>query len=320
MMPRSALSIIAPRVLSAIPVLFVVSLVTFLIIWLVPGDVASQIAGPSATADELEAIRQRLGIDRPIWERALAWYGNLLRGDLGESYILNRSVLDAVLERLPVTLSLAFLSLLLSVLIGIMFGVIAATGHNTWIDQATMTVALIGLSLPDFWFGLVLIFFFAVELGWLPTGGFVPFSEDPLGWLRSMTLPALTLAFTQMGVIARMVRSSMLEEQSQDYVRTARAKGLPTRMVVFKHTLRNALIPVVTLIGIMTGLLLGGAVVIEVVYSLPGVGRLIVGAIQSRDYPIVQGGLLMTATVFVFVNIAVDILYGLIDPRISHDK
>lgn len=319
-MPRSALSIIAPRVLSAIPVLFVVSLVTFLIIWLVPGDVASQIAGPSATADELEAIRQRLGIDRPIWERGLAWYGNLLRGDLGESYILNRSVLDAVLERLPVTLSLAFLSLLLSVLIGIMFGVIAATGHNTWIDQATMTVALIGLSLPDFWFGLVLIFFFAVELGWLPTGGFVPFSEDPLGWLRSMTLPALTLAFTQMGVIARMVRSSMLEEQSQDYVRTARAKGLPTRMVVFKHTLRNALIPVVTLIGIMTGLLLGGAVVIEVVYSLPGVGRLIVGAIQSRDYPIVQGGLLMTAAVFVFVNIAVDILYGLIDPRISHDK
>jgi len=318
-MNRSAVSIIVPRVLSAIPVLFVVSLVTFLIMWLVPGDVASQIAGPSATADELEAIRSRLGIDRPIWERAFVWYGNLLQGDLGESYILNRGVLDAVLERLPVTLSLAGLSLVLSVFLGILFGVIAATGHNTWADQATMTVALLGLSLPDFWFGLVLIFFFAVELGWFPTGGYIPFTEDPLGWVRSMTLPAFTLAFTQMGVIARMARSSMLEEQGQDYVRTARAKGLPTRMVVFKHTLRNALIPVVTLVGIMTGLLLGGAVVIEVVYSLPGVGRLIVGAIQSRDYPIVQGGLLMTAAIFVFVNIAVDILYGFIDPRIGHD-
>ena len=181
-----------------------------------------------------------------------------------------------------------------------------------------MTGALLGLSLPDFWFGLVLIFFFAVELGWFPTGGYVPFAEDPVGWLRSMALPACTLAFTQMGVIARMVRSGMLEQLGQDYVRTAKAKGMPRRLVLFKHALRNALIPVITLIGVMTGILLGGAVVIEVVYSLPGVGRLIIGAIQNRDYPIVQGGLLMTAAIFVFVNIAVDILYTVVDPRVRN--
>ncbi|WP_198662603.1 ABC transporter permease [Primorskyibacter marinus] len=311
---------ILSRVLSAIPVLFVVSLVTFLLMWLVPGDVASQIAGPDATAAELEAIRQRLQLDQPIHIQAFRWYGNLLQGDLGQSYLLHRSVVDAVFERLPVTLSLAFMSLVLAVIFGVLLGVLAATNHNNWIDQVTMTGALLGLSLPDFWFGLVLIFFFAVGMGWFPTGGYTPFTESPLGWLRSMTLPACTLAFTQMGVIARMVRSSMLEQMGQDYIRTAKAKGLPRGLVLFKHALRNALIPVITLVGIMTGLLLGGTVVIEVVYSLPGVGRLIIGAIQNRDYPIVQGGLLMTAGIFVFVNIAVDILYTIVDPRVRNDR
>lgn len=308
------------RVLSAIPVLFVVSLVTFLLMWLVPGDVASQIAGPDATAAELEAIRQRLQLDQPMHIQALRWYGNLLQGDLGQSYLLHRSVVDAVFERLPVTLSLAFMSLVLAVIFGVLLGVLAATNHNNWIDQVTMTGALLGLSLPDFWFALVLIFFFAVGMGWFPTGGYTPFTESPLGWLRSMALPACTLAFTQMGVIARMVRSSMLEQLGQDYIRTAKAKGLPRGLVLFKHALRNALIPVITLVGIMTGLLLGGTVVIEVVYSLPGVGRLIIGAIQNRDYPIVQGGLLMTAGIFVFVNIAVDILYTIVDPRVRNDR
>ena len=308
------------RALSAIPVLFVVSLVTFLLMWLVPGDVASHIAGPDATEAELEAIRERLQLDQPLHVQALHWYANLLRGDLGQSYLLHRPVLDAVVERLPVTLSLACMSLVLAVSFGVLLGVLAAMKHDTWVDQVTMTGALLGLSLPDFWFGLVLIFFFAVGMGWFPTGGYTPFAESPLGWLRSMTLPAVTLAITQMGVIARMVRSSMLEQLGQDYIRTARAKGMPRGLVVFKHALRNALIPVITLVGIMTGLLLGGTVVIEVVYSLPGVGRLIIGAIQSRDYPIVQGGLLMTAAIFVFVNIAVDILYTIVDPRVRHDR
>lgn len=308
------------RLLSAIPILFVVSVVTFVIIWLVPGDVASEIAGPDATPAELEQIRADLGLDRPLLERAAVWYGKLLQGDLGQSYLLNRSVVDAVLERLPVTLSLAAIALVVTVVVGMLLGMLAAVRHGTWLDQGAMTAALLGLSLPDFWFGIVLIFLFGVALGWLPTGGFVPITEDFWGWVRSMTLPALTLAFTQMGVVARMTRSSMLDVLRQDYIRTARAKGLKSRVVIGKHALLNALIPVVTVIGVISGVLLGGTVVIESVYSLPGVGRLIIGAIQRRDYPIIQGGLLMTAGVFVFVNIVVDLLYGVIDPRIRHGR
>jgi len=192
--------------------------------------------------------------------------------------------------------------------------------HNTWLDQSSMVAALAGLSIPDFWFGLVLIILFGVMLGWLPTGGYVPISEDFLGWVRSMTLPAFTLAITQMGVIARMTRSSMLDVLDQDYVRTARAKGMPRRIVIFKHALRNALIPIVTVTGVTAGALLSGAVVIESVFSLPGVGRLIVGSIQRRDFPIIQGGLLVTASVFVFVNLIVDMLYGALDPRVRDDR
>jgi peptide/nickel transport system permease protein len=306
------------RTISALPVLVVVSLVCFLIMWIVPGDVAAEIAGADATPQQVAAIRSNLGLDRPLVARALDWYWNLLHGDLGQSYLLNRSVTDAVLERLPVTLSLAGLALTLAIVLGILLGAAAAVNHNRTLDQGAMALALVGLSLPDFWLGLMLIVLFGVHLGWLPTGGFVPLSEDPVGWVRSMTLPALTLAFTQMGVIARMTRSSMLDALGQDYIRTAKAKGLGFGQIVFVHALRNALIPIVTVIGVMTGVLIGGAVVIETVYSLPGVGRLIVGAIQRRDYPIIQGGLLMTAAIFVFVNIVVDVLYGLLDPRVRH--
>jgi len=308
------------RLLSAVPVLFVVSLVSFLIMWIVPGDIAAEIAGTSATPDQVAAIRERLGLDRPMWQQMLDWYGDLFQGDLGWSYLLNRSVTDAVLERLPVTLSLAGLALVLAVVIGMGLGILAATRHRTLVDQLAMSLALVGLSVPDFWLGLMLIVLFGVTLGWLPTGGFVPITEDVFGWLRSMTLPALTLAITQMGVIARMTRSSMLDVLGQDYIRTARAKGMSGRVIVMKHALLNALIPVVTLIGVMTGVLIGGAVVIEAVYSLPGVGRLIVGAIQRRDYPIIQGGLLITASTFVFVNIVVDLVYGWLDPRVRHER
>lgn len=308
------------RLLSAIPVLFIVSLVTFMIMWLVPGDISAEIAGTDATPEDLAAIRERLGLDRPLWERALAWYGALAKGDLGYSYLLNRSVADAVLERLPVTLSLAGLALVLATVMGVLLGIFAAIRHNTIFDQGAMVTALLGLSIPDFWFGIVLIIFFGVWLGWLPTGGFVPFSEDPAGWLRSMILPAFTLAVTQMGFIARMTRSAMLDVLNQDYIRTARAKGMTSGTVIFVHALRNAMIPIVTVVGVLTGVLLSGAVVIEMVYSLPGVGRLIVGAIQRRDFPIIQGGLLVTACVFVFVNILVDIVYVWIDPRVRDDR
>lgn len=307
------------RLLSAVPVLFVVSLVTFLIMWLVPGDVATEIGGTDATPEDLAAIRARLGLDRPLWERALTWYRDLFRGDLGHSYLLNRSVTDAVLERLPVTLSLTALALALATTMGMLLGILAAVRHNSWADQGAMVAALVGLSIPDFWFGIVLIIVFGVWLGWLPTGGFVPLTVDPVGWARSMVLPAFTLALTQMGVIARMTRSAMLDVLSQDYIRTARAKGMRARTVIFRHGLRNAMIPIVTVIGVMTGVLLSGAVVIETVFSLPGVGRLIIGAIQRRDFPIIQGGLLITACVFVFVNIVVDMLYAWFDPRVRDE-
>lgn len=308
------------RIASALPVLLVVSLVSFVIIAIVPGDVTAEIAGSDSSEAQRAEIRERLGLDRPLHEQVLHWYARLLQGDLGQSYLLNMPVTDAVLERLPVTLSLAGLALLLAIILGMLLGILAAARHGTWLDQASMFVALFGLSVPDFWFALVLISVFSVGMGWLPTGGYVPIDEDFVGWARSMTLPALALAITQMGVIARMTRSSMLEVMSQDYIRTARAKGMVRRTVIFKHALRNALIPIVTVVGVMTGVLLGGAVVIESVFSLPGVGRLIIGAIQRRDYPVIQGGLLITATVFVFVNILVDLAYGLLDPRVRHGR
>ncbi|MBV1695638.1 MAG: ABC transporter permease [Hyphomicrobiales bacterium] len=313
------LRFLANRLLGALLVLFVVSLVTFALIWLVPGDVASQIADPGASLEELARIRRRLNLDQPWWDQLIAWYSNLLlRGDLGQSFLLNRSVTDAILERLPVTLSLTFLALMVSLTLGIAAGVIAAVRHGTWVDQSAMTLALVGLSIPDFWLGLVGIYVFAVALGWLPSGGFVPITQDVFGWARSMALPALALGLTQMGLLARITRSSMLEVLNQDYVRTARAKGVPAWKVVTKHALANALIPVITVAGVIVGVLLGGAIVIEQVFSLPGVGRLVIGAVLRRDYPVIQGGLLLLATIYVFVNIAVDMLYAYVDPRVRY--
>jgi peptide/nickel transport system permease protein len=308
----------ARRLLAALPVLLLVSVLSFGIVWIVPGDVASEMAGPTATAEELARLRERLGLTRPWHEQLLGWYGALLQGDLGESILLRQGVAAAIVERLPVTLGLTFVALLIAMVCGTALGVLAALRAGRTADRVAMGTALIGFSVPDFWLGLVFVYLFAVTLGWLPTGGYVAFAEDPLGWARSMVLPAGTLALAQMGLFARMTRASMLEVLRQDYVRTARAKGMPGWIVIGKHALRNALIPVVTVAGIACGVLLGGAVVIESVFSLPGVGRLIVGAIQRRDYPVIQGGLLLTATIFVLVNLLVDLLYAALDPRIRH--
>jgi peptide/nickel transport system permease protein len=310
----------AGRLLAALPVLAIVSLLSFGIVWIVPGDVAAEMAGPTATAEELARLRERLGLTRPWHEQLIGWYGALARGDLGESILLRQGVGAAIVERLPVTLSLTFTALIIAFVCGTALGVIAAVRAGKAADRAAMGTALIGFSIPDFWLGLVFVYLFAVVLGWLPTGGYVAFSTDPLGWARNMILPAGTLALAQMGLFARMTRAAMLEVLRQDYVRTARAKGMPGWIVVGKHALRNALIPVVTVAGIAVGVLLGGAVVIESVFSLPGVGRLIVGAIQRRDYPVIQGGLLLTATIFVVVNLLVDLLYAALDPRIRHGR
>ena len=310
----------AGRILAALPVLLLVSVLSFGIVWIVPGDVASEMAGPTATAEELARLRERLGLTRPWHEQLIGWYGALARGDLGESILLRQGVAAAIVERLPVTLGLTFLSLLIAMVVGIALGVLAAVRAGGGADRAAMGAALIGFSVPDFWLGLVFVYVFAVQFAWLPTGGYVAFGEDPLGWARSMVLPAATLALSQIGLFARMTRAAMLEVLNQDYVRTARAKGMPGWVVVVRHALRNALIPVVTVAGIACGVLLGGTVVIESVFSLPGVGRLIVGAIQRRDYPVIQGGLLLTATIFVVVNLLVDLLYAWLDPRIRHGR
>ncbi len=308
------------RLITALPVLALVSLLSFGIVWIVPGDVAAEMAGPTATAEEVARLRERLGLTRPWHEQLIGWYSALARGDLGESILLRQGVGAAIVERLPVTLSLTFTALLIAFVCGTALGVLAAVRAGKAADRAAMGTALIGFSIPDFWLGLVFVWLFAVVLGWLPSGGYVPFAQDPLGWARSMLLPAATLALSQMGLFARMTRAAMLEVLRQDYVRTARAKGMPGWIVVGKHALRNALIPVVTVAGIACGVLLGGAVVIESVFSLPGVGRLIIGAIQRRDYPVIQGGLLLTATIFVLVNLAVDLLYAALDPRIRHGR
>lgn len=304
------------RLLKAVPVLLLVSLATFLMIWLVPGDPTSSMLDVNASPEAIDRLREELGLDLPGYQRLLQWYANLLQGDLGRSILLNIPVTQALLERLPVTASLTLMSLFFTVLLGIGSGIYAALHRGAGGDRAIMTAALFGLSIPDFWLGLALIYVFAVALGWLPSGGYVSPAESISGWLASMALPALTLATTNIGLMARMTRSSMLEVLGQDYVRTARAKGMPSHVVVMKHALTNAMMPVITVLGIVVGLLLSGAVVVESVFGLPGVGRLIVDAVLRRDYPVVQGGLLMTACIFVLMNILVDCACAMLDPRV----
>ncbi|WP_377847164.1 ABC transporter permease [Bosea sp. UC22_33] len=304
------------RLAGAFLVLVLVSLMSFALIWLVPGDPAAAFLDASATPEQVAKLRSALGLDLSLPQQMLGWYGRILSGDLGQSILLNRSVTAALIERLPVTLSLAALALAFAVFFGVAAGIIAAVNHNRWPDQAVMTTALLGLSVPDFWLGLVMVLVFAVSLGWLPSGGFTPFLQSPTEWLRGMILPALTLGLVQVGFIARMARASMLDTLSQDYVRTADAKGLAKLHVVLRHALPNAMIPILTVIGIVSGALLGGAVIVEQVFSIPGIGRLIVGAIASRDFPVLQGGLLFLAVVYLAINLVVDILYAVVDPRV----
>ena len=307
------------RLLSAIPVLFIVSLISFGLMRLIPGDPAASIAGPSATPAQIDQLRRDLGLDEPLLMQLLHYYQGLLQGDFGKSLLLGKGVLAATLERLPVTIGLSLYALVLTLLIGVASGIIAALRQNTWVDQVAMMIAMLGISIPGFFLGLLMIIFFAVQLGWLPSGGYVAFSQDPIGWLRSTTMPAISLALLQAGLLARITRSGMLEVLRQDYVRTARAKGLPERQVILKHALANALIPIVTVVGIIISLLLSGAVVTEALFSLPGMGQLLTQAVLSRDYPMVQGGLLLVTTFLVLVNILVDVLYALIDPRVRYE-
>jgi peptide/nickel transport system permease protein len=313
------LRLIANRILQAAPVIVVVSILAFLLINLLPGDPAVVIAGDQASPEAIAAMRHNLGLDRPLLEQLGVWFLHLLQGNFGASLMLNQSVVSAMGERLPVTLSLALLSIAITLPIGIFAGAIAAYYRQTWIDSCVMTLALLGVSAPAFWVAILSIILFSVTLRWFPTGGYAPFTQDPVLWLRSLVLPAVMLSLFQIGFLARMTRSAMLDVLSQDYVRTARAKGLGEWKTVSKHAFRNALILIVTAIGILLSTAIGGSVVIEQVFALPGVGRLVVQGILARDYPLVQGVMLIYGFAFVLINLAVDLIYTFADPRVRYD-
>jgi len=311
--------VILRRIAGAIPVVLLVTLITFGLMRLIPGDVSAALAGVSATPAQREQIRHNLGLDQPVQVQLVRWYSDLLRGDLGRSLFLGKPVTEATFERLPVSLSLSAYALILTLILGLASGILAAMRQNSWVDQAAMMFAMIGISLPNFWIGLMMIVLFSVHLGWLPTGGYVPIEQDFLGWLRTATMPAVSLALLQVGLLARITRSTMLEVLRQDYVRTARAKGLPNYLVIGKHALANAMIPIVTVVGIVVSLLISGSVVTETVFSIPGVGQLLTSAILNRDYPMIQGALLFVTLLVVGINIAMDIAYAWLDPRVRYD-
>jgi peptide/nickel transport system permease protein len=313
-MYRYALS----RLAQAVPVLILVSLISFALIHIIPGDAAVVIAGPDATRQQVEVVRAQLGLDRPLPVQFTQWYGRVLSGDLGQSFMLGRPVAQAIRERLPVTVLLTIYSLALTIPFGLLAGITAARWHNRWLDPAVMTVALVGISLPSFWLSIMGIVLFSVTLGWLPATGYVPFTEDWLASLRSLTLPAFSLAVFQIAFLARMTRATMLDVLRQDYIRTARAEGVAEWKILWRHALMNTMTAVLTVIGISFAYSLAGAVVIEQVFALPGVGQLVVDAILRRDYPVVQGALLVVACMLVLVNLGVDLLYGVIDPRVRH--
>jgi len=306
------------RLLALLPVLLIVATVGFFLIYLTPGDPAAVMLGPDATGADLENLRHIMGLDRPLAVQLALWYGRTLRGDLGYSIFLQRPVLQAIRERLEPTALLTSMSLLIAIAIGIPAGVVAAVRRNSWLDQLSMGVALVGVSVPTFWLGLNLILFFSVYLGLFPVAGYVPVEESAYGALRSLTLPAVTLGISASALIARMTRSSMLEVLGQDYIRTARAKGNEERRVIARHALRNAMIPTVTVIGLALGGLLAGAIVTETVFALPGVGRLVISSVLRRDYPVVQGVLMFLAAIYVFVNLLIDVLYVYLDPRVKY--
>ena len=312
--------VVLRSILGAIPVLLIVSLITFGMMRLIPGDPSAAIGGLSATAEQLEQIRRELGLDDPLPVQLVKWYAGLLQGNLGRSILMGQDVLQVTMIRLPVTIALSLYALVLTLVMGLVSGIIAALRQNTAVDQLAMVFAMIGISVPNFFLGLLMILLFAVHLGWLPTGGYIPLWQDPIGWLRTSTMPALSLALLQMGLLARITRSTMLEVLRQDYIRTARAKGLPRRLVVGKHALVNALIPITTVVGIIISLSISGAVVTESLFSIPGMGQLLTQAVLNRDYPMVQGGLLLTTAFLVMVNILVDIAYALLDPRVRYER
>jgi peptide/nickel transport system permease protein len=310
--------LILRRLVATIPVLFLVTLGVFLLIHLVPGDPVEAMLGEAQDESAKQALRQELGLDQPLYVQYATWAGRLVRGDLGRSVRTHAPVLEDVGRRIRPSIELAIFAMAIALAVALPLGIFSATNHDTPLDGAGTTFALFGICMPNFLIALILIFVFGVTLRWLPISSFVDPFEDPINGIRSLTLPAITLGLALAAVITRTLRSSLLETLGEDYVRTARAKGLVEGAVIRQHALKNALIPVVTVLGLQFGTLIGGAVITEYVFALPGVGRLVVDAVFARDYPLVQGVVLLIALGFIASNLIVDIAYGWLDPRIRY--
>jgi peptide/nickel transport system permease protein len=309
---------IARRVIATIPVMGVVALFVFSLLYIAPGDPAAVIAGDQASPADVERIRQNLGLDRPFLIRFGEWLWQILHGDLGTSIFTNLPVTTMIAQRFEPTLSLMAITLCFAVAVAVPIGVLAAWKSGTWIDRIIMAFAVFGFSVPVFVIAYLLAFVFALELEWLPVQGYTPLSEGIWPWFEHLILPAIALGCVYIALIARITRAAMLEVLQQDYIRTARAKGVGQRGILFVHALKNASVPIVTVIGIGIALLIGGAVVTESVFAIPGLGRLTVDAILRRDYPLIQGVVLLFSFIYVLVNLAIDLLYTLLDPRIRY--
>ncbi len=312
------LAYIVQRLFSTLIVMVIVGIFVFLLLHLSPGDPAAIIAGDNATQDQIEGIREKLGLNDPLYAQFVRWAGAVLSGDLGISIFSNTPVLTLVGQRLEPTVSLAICTISLAVTIAISFGVIAAWRAGTLVDRVLMAFSVLGFSVPVFVVGYILIYVFAIQLRWLPVQGYTPIAEGFVPWIRNLILPSIALGLAYVALIARITRASMLDVLAEDYIRTAKAKGVATAPMLLKHALKNAGVPIITVIGIGVALLIGGVVITETVFNIPGIGRLVVDAISKRDYPIIQGVILIFSGVYVLVNLLVDLTYTLLDPRIRY--
>jgi len=307
------------RLLQAVPVLLLIAIIVFFLLRLIPGDPAAIYVGANAEPGVVESIRREMGLDQPIYIQFFIWLSRVLRGDFGTSIVYQTEVVSIILQRLPVTLILGFLSMVLALLLAVPAGILASANQNSYKDYLFTLLAVLGISIPGFWLALMLVIIFSVKLGWFPATGFVSPFEDFLRGMQYLVLPCVSQALLACAIIARMTRSTMLEVLRQEFITTARGKGLPRIWVVGKHALKNAFAPTLTVIGFQLGNILGGAVITETIFSLPGIGQLIYNAIGQRDYPIIQGCILLVSFGFVLINLIVDLLYSYFDPRIVYE-
>ncbi len=310
---------IIKRLLLLIPIIFIVAVIAFFITNLMPGDPVRVILGNMASEAEVARLEKSLGLDQPLIFRFFRWLANIIRGDFGESLYLNAPVSEVLLQRLRPTFLIAILAEILGITAGLLLGILAAVKHREILDQFSITVSLLGISIPSFWLALMLMFLFSVRLGWFPVSGYQPFAEAGFRSFSYLILPAVTLAFMQAGLIARMTRSAMLDTLKQDYIRTAKSKGLSAKIVIFKHALKNSMLPVITVIGHNFAVLLGGTWIVETIFVIPGTGFMAINAIMRRDIPVIQASIIFVAVIYVILNLIVDLSYAFLNPKIRYN-